>query len=131
MFGKVLVGAAALAAAVAFMPATASADGKSAFADAKCTKCHAVTAAGVDKVKEKASKGPDLSDVGAEHDAAWIAKWMNKEVDAPSVYDANKKVKHKKGFKGSEADLKAISEWLATQKTKVDYKDPAAASDDE
>lgn len=131
MFAKLLLGTAVVAVAVAVAPAPARADGKQAFLDAKCQKCHSVQAAGIEKgVGGKMSKGPDLSGVGLDHDAAWVTKWLNKEVDAKSVY-GDKKVKHKKKWKGSDADLKAVAEFIAAQKKKVDVKDPAADKEDE
>ena len=104
----------------------AFADGKSAFVDAKCVTCHSIKNLGVEKTKKK--KGPDLSGVGIEHDDAWIIKFLNKEIDKKSAY-SDKKVKHKKKFKGSEADLKTIATFLAAQKTKVDVKDEGGADE--
>lgn len=103
-------------------PRNAGADGKAVFTEKKCNTCHSVKNAGIEKAKKK--KGPDLSGVGIEHDAAWIAKWVNKEVEKTSVY-SDKKVKHKKKFKGSDAELKEVTTFLAAQKTKVDVKEEA------
>lgn len=131
MFGKLLIGAAALAVFAVATPA--SADGKKAFTDAKCQKCHSIQAAGVEKgIGGKMAKGPDLSGtgLGEGRDAAWFGKFLNKEVEMKSNY-SDKKIKHKKKWKGSDADLKAITEMLAAQKTKVDVKDPAADKEDD
>lgn len=120
------------AAALAFgvlvgsQPVLSFADGKSVFVENKCVTCHSIKNLGVDKTKKK--KGPDLSGAGLQHDADWLAKWMKKEVDAKSSY-SDKKVKHKKKFKGTDADLKTISTFLAAQKTKVDVKDEGTDDD--
>lgn len=111
-------------------PREATADGKAVFTEKKCNTCHSIKNVGIEKAKKK--KGPDLSGTGIEHDAAWIAKWLNKEVDKKSVY-SDKKVKHKKKFKGSDAELKEVSAFLAAQKTKVEVKEEAVedSGDDE
>jgi hypothetical protein len=89
------------------------------FKQAKCTQCHSIDALKISKVKSdedeeavldengKKIEPPDLSAVGKDHDAAWFAKWLKKEVEVEGH-------KHKKKFKGSEEDLKVISEWLAS-----------------
>lgn len=100
--------------------AAARADGKALFEENKCNTCHSIKNVGVEKLKKK--KAPDLSGVGLEHDAAWIQKWLKKEVEKKSLY-GDRQVKHKKMWKGSDADLKTVADFLAAQKTKVDVKD--------
>lgn len=120
---------AGVAAALMFaLPATpaSAADGKELIKEQKCITCHSVKNLGIEKTKK--SRGPDLSGVGLEHDAAWITKWLLKEQDKKSAY-GDKQVKHKKKWKGSEADLKTVAEFLAAQKTKVDVKDDAGEDD--
>jgi len=84
--------------------------GQKLFMDNKCNMCHSVTSAKIDK-KMATSKGADLSNVGATHDAAWLTKWLNKEVDLEGK-------KHSATAKLSEADMKTLTDWLATLKTK-------------
>jgi hypothetical protein len=57
----------------------------------------------------KSSKAPDLSKLGAAHDVAWIGKVITKKEKLNGK-------DHQKMFTGSEAELKAISEWLAGMK---------------
>jgi mono/diheme cytochrome c family protein len=89
------------------------------FKQNKCAQCHSIDALKISKVKSdddeeavldengKKIDPPDLSGVGKDHDAAWFAKWLKKEVEVEGH-------KHKKKFKGSEDDLKVITEWLAS-----------------
>jgi hypothetical protein len=59
----------------------------------------------------KAGMG-DLSDVGSLHpDPAWITRYLTKK-------EQQKDKPHPKAFTGSEADLKKLSEWLASLKKK-------------
>lgn len=103
---------------------------KAAFEKGKCVSCHSIKNVGIEKkVNEKTGKvrkGPDLSGVGLEHDAAFIVPWLKKEKETPSIYNKDKMVKHKKKFKGTDEELKALADWLAAQKTKVDVKDEGA-----
>ena len=110
--------------------ASAAEDGKQIFLKKECNECHTVKAAGIEKLpaKEGGAKGdeeegeeageeetkpPDLSGVGKEHDHDWIAKWLQKKV----ANDKGKK--HRKRFKGSDAELDALASFLATLKTPV------------
>jgi mono/diheme cytochrome c family protein len=69
-----------------------------------CLRCHAIDGAGSDK-------GPDLTGIGTEHDAAWFEQWIidptvtKPETDMPSF-----------GGKLAPDDIKAIAAWLATEK---------------
>lgn len=85
--------------------AAAPADGKAVFLDNKCNMCHSVDSQGIEK-KLKSGKGKDLSNVGAERDAAWLQKWIKKEIDLDGK-------KHEKAFKGTDAELDALVKWLA------------------
>ena len=43
----------------------------------KCNLCHSVQSVGIErKSKSEKTMGPDLSTIGAEHDAAWLARWI-------------------------------------------------------
>lgn len=85
-------------------PGTASSDGATVFTVAKCASCHSITAKGIAGSDDV---GGDLS--VAKHDAIWIARWLRKEIELDGS-------KHMKKFPGTEADLKKLSEWLASLK---------------
>lgn len=96
--------------------AQGGADGKKIFLDQKCNSCHSITAQGIPvkqvEGEEKNEKDPpDLSALGLERNADWIAKYLMKK-------ESIKGEKHPKKFKGNEADLTAISQYLESQKTK-------------
>ena len=116
-----LIGAAAAQDKAPAPAPTAAKDGKTLFLDNKCNTCHTIQAAGIEKrkasstdpaeAKEKSDKkAPDLSSVGLEHKADWIAKYLMKT-------EAIKGEKHGRKFRGSEPELKTVSSWLETQKT--------------
>lgn len=95
-------------------------DGKGIFVASKCTACHSVKASEVEMKKaesegEEAEEGesedqaPDLSSVGNERSAEWLTAYLTKK-------EAINGKKHMKKFKGTEDDLKMLSEWLASQK---------------
>jgi hypothetical protein len=99
-------------------------DGKDLFLAAKCNTCHSVTAAGIEKkkptdeeaaqaAKEKPDpnekKPPDLSSLGLDKKADWIAKFITKK----ETLDGEK---HKKLYKGADDELKTLSTWLGDQK---------------
>ena len=114
-----------LALAVCASPCLAQAgkDSKGAklFVKSRCTSCHSVKGVGIEKktvegdeaaaeVAKSAHKPPDLSGIGLEHDAAWFAKWLQKK---ESVEGRTHKIK----FRGTEAELKTLSTWVASLKT--------------
>ncbi len=80
--------------------------GKAEFLTHKCNLCHAVPAAEIDaKTKSEKLKGPALG--GAiEADFGVFAAYVRKqgELDGKA---------HKKEFKGTDEELKAILDWLA------------------
>ena len=105
-------------------------DGKSIYLESKCNECHALAAEGIEVVEpeeaeeedpfgfgddeeEEEEEAGDLSNVGSEHDADWLVKYLKKTV-------ANEDgKKHRKRFKGSDEALRDLSAWLATMKTPV------------
>ena len=90
-----------------------AAPGSAAFVDLKCSICHSIESQGIErKSKSEKTKGPDLSTIGATRDAAWIAKFLRKEV----VNEHDKK--HEKDFKGTPEQLQQIAQFLASLKTK-------------
>lgn len=85
-------------------PAPAKADpkaGKTTFQKEGCTGCHITS-----DFKEGGKTGPDLSAIGKEHDAAFIAKYIA-HPKAGSVMPA---------FKGSAKSLNDMAAYLVTQK---------------
>jgi cytochrome c1 len=99
-------------------------DGKDLFLAAKCNTCHSVTAAKIEKKKPTAEeaaaaskekpdpdekKPPDLSSVGLDKKADWIAKFITKKETLEGE-------KHKKLYKGTDEELKTLSTWLESQK---------------
>lgn len=106
----------AVAAAAFAEQAAAPRDGKTIFLENKCNSCHSVAALKIEKKKgEEAEKSddkvkpPDLSSVGLERKADWMGRFLMKK-------EALDGEKHKKLWKGSEADLKTLTGWLETQK---------------
>ena len=88
----------------------ATAAGPQMFVTFKCSTCHAIASQGIEaKVKSDKMKGPDLSDVGSKHDAAWITGWLRHEQEQHGK-------KHKGQFKGSDEELKQLVAWLGTLK---------------
>ena len=80
------------------------------FQDKKCNTCHSIESQKVEK-KMASSKAPDLSNVGSTRDAAWITKWLNKEVDMDGK-------KHPSTWSGTADEEKTLADWLATLKKK-------------
>jgi len=121
-----LIGAAAAQDKPAAAPAAtpAAKDGKTLFLENKCNTCHTIQAAGVEKRKassEEAAaeskdksksekKPPDLSSVGLDQKPEWIAKYLMKT-------ESIKGEKHGRKFRGTEPELKTVSEWLGSMKT--------------
>ena len=115
----------ALLAAYAAVPRSKAADGKEVFLTYKCNSCHSIKSQSIAKKADPAEeeeksesdrKPPDLSSVGKKHNADWITKFMLKQID-------NDGEKHRKRFKGTEAELKLLAGWLETLKAeKTDKK---------
>lgn len=108
---------------------TETSAGKDLFLKFKCNRCHTITALNIaqDKSKdeedqdegngdkEEVKKPKDLSNIGTKHNADWIAGWLTKKEKIKDM--KTKKMKtHKKKFKGTEAELKSLSEWVASLK---------------
>lgn len=97
------------------------------FVDKKCNKCHAISAfniekkAGKDDAEEEDGdkdkvESPDLSNVGTFHDAAYLSSFLKKEVEHKPHAGADNTKKHKVKFKGDDAELKQMADWLVTLK---------------
>jgi len=85
--------------------------GKEVFLAQKCNTCHTVDAEKIARTSTSDKmKGPDLSKIGADHDAAWITKWLKKEAEAKDGK------KHMPTFKGTDDEMKKVADWLATLK---------------
>jgi mono/diheme cytochrome c family protein len=88
-------------------------DGKAVFMAQKCNLCHGVEAEGIaSKATSEKTKGPDLSSVGLERDAAWIEKFLRREEKIDGKV-------HKKETKATDQELKALASWLASLKKKA------------
>jgi len=114
-------------------------DGKPVFIKYKCGSCHTIESQGIGKkpaaaaaaretpaqeaaeVKPVARKPPDLSDVGGERNAKWIAAFMKKQ----EAIDGRK---HMKLFRGTDAELATLAGWLETLKTEKPAKGGAEKS---
>jgi mono/diheme cytochrome c family protein len=111
---KVLAGIAILLFAflVSFSTLAAADDaaGQKLFLDKKCNTCHSVDSAKIEK-KMASSKAPDLSDIGSTKDAAWITKWLNKEVELNGK-------KHMPTWSGTADEQKTLVDWVASLKKK-------------
>lgn len=88
----------------------ADTEAKALFVDNKCNSCHSITKANVmRKGGTQSTKIPDLSSVGAKHDAEWLTKWLKKEVDLNGK-------KHTIPWKGTDDQLATLTTWLETLK---------------
>ncbi len=81
--------------------------GKKVFVDAKCNTCHAVQSVKIDTKSKKPAA--DLSTVGSKHKADFMKKYLVKQEKM------NEKA-HPVAFKGSDEDLKKLSDWLGSLK---------------
>ncbi len=95
------------------VPAAAAADdvpeGQTAFVGQKCNMCHSVPQADITaKVKSETMKGPDLPATARE--AEWLAQFMKREIQLEGK-------DHKKEYKGTDEELKAITAWLLELET--------------
>ncbi|MCI0412739.1 cytochrome c [bacterium] len=82
--------------------------GKKIFMENKCNSCHSIESQAITK-KLASSKAPDLSNVGSEHKADWITKYLNKE-------ETKNDKKHSKAWTGKKEDLETLVKWLETLK---------------
>jgi len=107
----------ALGATSAWAEAAKESKGQKLFLKNRCTSCHSIKGLGIEKravedeeaaeVAKSEHKPPDLSGIGLEHDAAWFTKWLLKKETVDGRY-------HKKKFRGTEAELKTLTQWLAS-----------------
>ena len=102
--------------ALSFTASRAVADDK-LFSELKCTKCHAVSSLGIKSTgsasEDDESGPPDLSGTGKNHDAAFFAAYLKKEVPH-ALHDGKPGTKkHMLKFSGTDEQLKVMSDWLA------------------
>jgi hypothetical protein len=120
--------------------------GKDLFVANKCNSCHMVSKEGIegpaaaspeaaDSVEAAATeasteaaptkqRAPDLSGVGLAHEAAWMAKYLQR-------LEAKEGKKHLKKFRGTGDELGVLTEWLASLKHEmkgIDRADSASKS---
>ena len=97
---------------IAVPPAHAEdAPGKAVFMAQKCNMCHNVPEAGITRTTQSEKvAGPDLAGDNAGKPASFFAQFLKKEV--PNQ-EGNK---HKKEWKGTDDELKQVTEWLASLK---------------
>jgi hypothetical protein len=94
-------------------PAQAAGDppGKAVFLAQKCNMCHNVPPAGIERTtKSDKVAGPDVPGDNTGEPASFWTAFLKKEV--PNK-EGNK---HKKDWKGTDEELKQLSEWLASLK---------------
>lgn len=93
------------------LAATGQADpdeGKAAFSESGCNRCHAVETQGIEAtIAVERMRGPDLSQIGSERDAEWIVGWVKRDL---AVDDK----RHSAPYRGTDDDLQALALWLAT-----------------
>jgi hypothetical protein len=77
------------------------------FVDKKCNMCHTVEVVNIESKKKDAT---DLSATGNNFNAEFISKYLLKEEKIDD--DAHKAV-----WKGTDEELKTLSEWLASLKS--------------
>jgi len=82
-------------------------DGKEVYEKAKCSNCHSVNSLNMEGKKK--DKSHDLSNAGKNHTADELKKYLKKE---SKWNDKN----HPIAFKGEEAELDALVEWLMSLK---------------
>ena len=105
----------AFALSVVALPLRASAEppGQKVFLDYKCNKCHTVASAKIEatkKPKDGEKAAPDLSDVGTKQKREWIDAYIHKK----ETLDGKK---HKVLFRGDDAELKSLLDWLTSLKS--------------
>jgi mono/diheme cytochrome c family protein len=120
----------ALGATSASAQAAKESKGQKIFMKSHCISCHSVKAVGIEKktvegdeaaaeVAKSAHKPPDLSDIGLQHDQAWFAKWLTKKENVDGRM-------HKIKFRGTDAELKTLTTWIASLKMDESGKPKAA-----
>ena len=89
------------------MTATARAQetGEAAFSEAGCGRCHSVEAVEIAATVPERMRGPDLSTIGNDHDAAWVIGVVKQEIELEERT-------HRLPYRGGDEELSAIADWL-------------------
>ncbi|MBI3587372.1 MAG: c-type cytochrome [Ignavibacteriales bacterium] len=82
---------------------------KKIFTEQKCNSCHSIEVVGLKKRPNQ--KPPDLSEVGSEQKAEFLAKYLRKQETIGGA-------KHMVAFKGSDEELEKLTKWLESLKKK-------------
>lgn len=129
-----LVALAALAVLAWLAPEARAESGKEIFLSKECNECHSIRVEqvavlppeegkeeeeeealdvgfGDDVEEEDEVEPPDLSGVGKRHDSAWMTKFVTKKIETEEGK------KHRKKFKGTDDELRALVSYLASLKT--------------
>lgn len=100
----------AVAIAIAGPQQAGAADGKEVFLAQKCNLCHSVESAAIPrKTDNEKTNGPELTGLAERHDAEWVGKFLKREIQKDGKA-------HKKEYKGTDEELKALVDWLLAQK---------------
>ena len=99
-----------IALCAAALPASAQDAGKEAFLENNCNRCHSVESQGIEATSRSSrGRGPDLGNIGETRDAEWLAKYIEREVQADGR-------DHPMAWRGGDEGLQAIATWLASLK---------------
>jgi cytochrome c5 len=110
LFAVALFGSGYGATSASAATAATAPDGKATFLGQKCNLCHSVSAAGIERTtKSEKVAGPDLTTATAQHDKAFLTRFLKKE----EMIDGKK---HGKEWKGTDAELSALIDWLKEPK---------------
>ncbi|MDA0207768.1 MAG: c-type cytochrome [Acidobacteria bacterium] len=85
---------------------TVPSDGKAAYVNNGCAQCHSVQTQDIEAtISSEQMRGPDLSQIGSEHDADWIVAYVKRE----QAVDGEQ---HRVPYAGNDDDLRAVADWL-------------------
>jgi cytochrome c1 len=76
------------------------------FKDKKCSSCHSIKLVKIER-KNKKSKAPDLSNVGAEHEPDFFMDWLLKNTEQSGK-------KHPIKFNGTDEEFATLLGFLVT-----------------
>lgn len=80
--------------------------GKASFSEAGCGRCHSVGTQEIEaSIASERMRGPDLSQIGSDHDVDWLIAYVKRE----ETVDGDR---HRAPYNGSDDELQVIAEWL-------------------
>jgi len=80
--------------------------GKASFSEAGCGRCHSVETQEIEaSIASERMRGPDLSQIGSDHDVDWLIAYVKRE----ETVDGDR---HRAPYNGSDDELQVIAEWL-------------------